>query len=128
MRTLASQKCHSENIRKYYHPMRSFKMSVKKKPGDLTDQYTDLRTPDMKKGVGVPVPKISLSVQRIFSYIEPYFPTSICLLFCSFRAYHPWLSSSPSIYIYTLTPSGDRPLHLKGRMSSYLLLLLRSST
>jgi len=87
--------------------------------------YTHAR---QEEGMGVTVPEVSLSVQRIF-FIQSYFPTSICLLFCSVPTYHPWLSSSPSKHWTHIQPypSRERLLHLKGRLSSYLLLLLRSS-
>jgi hypothetical protein len=61
--------------------------------------------------MGVPVPEFSLSAQRI-SFTQSHFPTSIFLLFCSFRTHHPWLSSSPFTH--------RRPFHLKaGRVLTY---------
>lgn len=113
--------------------MSSFKQNtMTKEMREVGDRQTKILTythARQEEGMGVAAPEVSLSVQRIFFFIQPYFPTSICLLFCSVPTYHPWLSSSPSKHWTHIQPypSRERLLHLKGRLSSYLLLLLRSS-
>lgn len=87
--------------------------------------YTHAR---QEEGMGVTFSEVSLSVQRIFLFSPTFRPRfaffSVLFLHITLGYLpHPsehWTHIQPY-------PSRERLLHLKGRLSSYLLLLLRSS-
>jgi hypothetical protein len=92
----------------------------------LTYSYTHAR---QEEEMGVAVPEVSLSVQRIFLFIPAFRPRFAFFSALFVHITLGYLSPLPHIGpTYNLTLSRELLLHLQGRMSSYLLVLLRSST